>query len=312
MKQLYALHGLKEPSSQAPPPSFPLLIPLHLAQKINPLDPLDPLLLQFACAPLTSQIEPQKDPLQEKKAQITPKLLKKYPMRALLLPTSACAMHCRYCFRQNYPYAKNDSQGEEKRNTLALEAELSAIKSDPSLREIILSGGDPLSLSNRDLHHLVSAIEEMEQIERIRWHTRFPIGIPERVDQGLLNMIKQTKKRHLWVLHINHAKELDAKFLRYIDQVRQLGVPLLAQAVLLRGVNDHVETLYELSETLSNAGIIFYYLHQLDPVEGATSFWVDPQKGIELIEQLRRKTSGYGVPTFAQEIALEESKIALA
>ena len=311
---LYALHNKTVPKnileSTRTPAHFPLLLPLRLAKKINLDDPLDPLLLQFVPSnSLTNQIEPVKDPLAEMSAQITPRLLKKYSGRTLFLPTSACAMHCRYCFRQEYPYEK--SSPSKLGVQLFYQDELAAIKKDSSIQEVILSGGDPLSLSNAILHDIIQELESIPHIRRVRWHTRFLIGIPERVDEGLLKIFTRSHLTHYMVLHINHPREIDVDFSSYLKKLRFSGVTLLAQAVLLHQVNDHIDTLHELSESLSNAGVLFYYLHQIDPIEAACPFWVPPQKGKDLINALRERTSGYGVPTYVSEIAYEKSKTPL-
>lgn len=304
--QLYALHDLPPPK-QNQSSNFPLLVPLRLAMKMNLEDPFDPLYLQFVSGrSLTSKIQAEKDPLQEEPARITSRLLKKYKSRTLLLPTSACAVHCRYCFRQDYPYDRASPKAEEVASFY--QEEFSYIASNKSINEVILSGGDPLSLSNRSLKSLIEALEGISHLKRIRWHTRFPIAIAQRIDDGLIDLLENSSLTHIMVLHINHPAELDTHLSSHIKRLRQCGVPLLAQAVLLHRVNDDVDVLQELSERLSDDGIIFYYLHQVDPVEEACPFWVDPEKGKELIARLRERVSGYGVPTYVKEIAQEKSK----
>lgn len=307
--QLYGLHGLKS-SSIAQNGNFPLLVPLRLALKMNLEDPYDPLYLQFVTSgSLPPQITPEIDPLQELPAQLTSRLLKKYASRTLFLPTSACAMHCRYCFRQDYPYATSSPKKDQVRSFY--EKELESIAQNPSINEVILSGGDPLSLSNSILGEIVQALEGISHIQRIRWHTRFPIAIPQRIDEGLTRIIQNSPLTHIMVLHINHPSEIDSYFSACIKKLRLCAVPVLAQAVLLHRVNDDIDTLHQLSEALSDAGILFYYLHQVDPIEQACPFWVDPQKGKKLIAELRERVSGYGVPTYVQEIATKKSKTTL-
>lgn len=305
LEQLYSFLALspEEKETFANRTNFPILIPKRLAEKIDPQDPRDPILQQFV--PIKNELHSQEgyvcDPLNELEFQKTPKLLQKYKQRVLLVPTSACAMHCRYCFRQHYPYLK-DKQFHK---------ELEIIANNPELAEVILSGGDPLSLSNEELHALVVQLEKIPHITRLRWHTRFPIGIPERIDEHFLSIIKNSRFQMWWVFHINHAKELDEDIIRAIKKLRCAGGNTLAQAVLLKGVNDNTKALFELSEALSNAGICFYYLHQLDPVQGASHFWVDPKQAKKILEELRTLTSGYGIPLYVQEQAHQPSKTPL-
>jgi EF-P beta-lysylation protein EpmB len=283
--------------------AFPLLVPQRLAEKMEKGSVDDPLFKQFVgvkLESLTFDLD-KKDPVEDKAFQVEPKLLRKYEGRALLLCTSACAMHCRYCFRQNFPYEK------EK----LFEKEIEAIKADPSLKEIILSGGDPLSLSNRALKELFSELEKMDHVKRIRLHTRFPIGIPERIDQEFLFLFKFLQKQVYFVIHVNHPKELDIDVLSALKSIQKLGIPVLNQSVLLKGVNDSKEVQKELSLKLVDHGILPYYLHQLDEVEGARHFFVEKEVGHEIITHLKESLSGYAVPKYVQEIPGEPSKTAL-
>lgn len=274
---------------------FPLNLPLRLAQKIKKNHLNDPILLQFVPLTLEERSNPlfSSDPLQESNFCKEPKLLHKYEGRALLVATSACAMHCRYCFRKSFPYEKQ-VKGYEK--------ELAYIAADPSISEIILSGGDPLSLSNEALKELFNAIEAIAHIKRIRFHTRFPIGIPERIDEEFLDILKKSKCQVWFITHCNHPLELDSDVLAALKQIQHLGIPVINQSVLLKGVNDDATTLGALCNRLIDAGILPYYLHQLDPVEGAGHFNVPEERGKQLIAELASKTSGYGVPRYVKEI----------
>jgi EF-P beta-lysylation protein EpmB len=283
--------------------AFPLNLPFRLAQKIekNRLD--DPILRQFV--PLSAEEEPVdgflQDPLAESLFCKTPKFIHKYRSRALLIPTSACAMHCRYCFRRHFPYEVHDK---------SLQSEIALIAQDPSLEEIILSGGDPLSLSNTALETLLDALEAIPHIKRVRLHTRFPIGIPERLDEQFLSLLE--RRYQIWmVIHCNHPRELDDDVIAGLKGVMRCGIPVLNQAVLLKGVNDSVESLTLLCTRLVDSGILPYYLHQLDRVQGAHHFEVDEERGFALIEELRRQVSGYAVPQYVREIPGAESKIRL-
>ena len=274
---------------------FPLNLPLHIAQKIKKKSLDDPLLRQFL--PVKKEEETQEgfvfDPVSEQTFCKSPNLLSKYRSRALLIASRACAMHCRYCFRRHFPY--------EGGSTL-FEKELELISQDSTLSEVILSGGDPLSLPNKPLGQLIEKLSKIPHLKRVRFHTRFPLGIPERIDEGFLTILQKCPLQILFVLHCNHPNELDSTILTSLKQLQKLGIPILNQAVLLRGVNDDAETLKELFESLSNHGIIPYYLHQLDPVAGAAHFHVTESKGRQLMQELSKLLPGYAVPRYVKEV----------
>lgn len=282
-------------------PSFILNLPKRLAEKIQKSTLDDPILKQFV--PLKDELVRtdhfRDDPVGDTNCLKAPKLLHKYEGRVLLVVTSACAMHCRYCFRQNFNY---DSQ------KTAFEEELALIAADDSIHEVILSGGDPLSLSNEQLGLLLFKIDAIKHVQRIRFHSRFPVGIPERIDEDLLKILQRLSKQVWFVIHTNHAKELDETFFEAMKKIQVLGIPVLNQSVLLRGVNDSLEVLKELFEKLVDHGIFPYYLHQLDRVQGAQHFEVAEEKGIFLIEELRKCLPGYAVPKYVKEIYSEPSK----
>jgi KamA family protein len=211
-------------------------------------------------------------------------------------------MNCRFCFRQNYDYETQDK-------TFAQEIEL--IRQDPSLSEIILSGGDPLSLSNETLTNLIRQLDQIPHLERLRFHTRFPIGIPERIDKEFLALLEQIRLQVFFIIHSNHPSELDAQVLSALKKIQKLGIPVLNQAVLLHGVNDNIPTLKALCEKLAGNGILPYYLHQLDRVQGAAHFEVSEEKGRALIAELTELMSGYAVPKYVKEEAGEPSKTSL-
>lgn len=280
--------------------AFPLNLPRRLAQKMAKSDLNDPLLKQFL--PLGEELDLKNgftdSPVKDMRFQQSPRLLHKYRGRALLLVTGACAMHCRYCFRQNFPYAKGGDLHEE----------MELIAQDPTLSEIILSGGDPLALSDRALQAILQQLGAIAHLKRVRIHTRFPIGIPERITHQLLQILQNSRLQIWFVIHVNHPRELDRDVCTALKKVRLLGIPILNQAVLLKGVNDNVEVLCQLSAELADEGIAFYYLHQLDQVSGAHRFEVSESKGLDLIEQLRNRSSGYSVPTYVREIAGRSAK----
>jgi len=283
---------------------FPLNLPLRLAHKIKKNTWDDPILLQFLPLEKEKAVVPgfKADPVGDLEARKSSKLLKKYHGRALLVCTSSCAMNCRFCFRQNYDYESQDK-------TFAHEIEL--IRQDPTLSEIILSGGDPLSLSTETVSSLIRQLDVIPHLERLRFHTRFPIGIPERIDEAFLAMLEQIRLQVFFVIHSNHPAELDAQVLSALKKIQKLGIPVLNQAVLLRGVNDNITTLKALCEKLAGSGILPYYLHQLDRVQGAAHFEVSEEEGQALLAQLTELTSGYAVPKYVKETAGEPSKTSL-
>lgn len=282
-------------------PQFPLNLPLRLAKKIHKGTLDDPILRQF----LPTINENQQatdffiDPVGDQTFCKTSKLLHKYQGRVLLVCTSACAMHCRYCFRQNFEYDVTDQSFAD---------ELEVISKDPSIHEVILSGGDPLSLSDSTLHTLLQALVSLPHIRRIRFHTRFPIGIPERIDEHFLALLKDLPIQVWFVIHTNHVRELDEEILERLKRLQKIGIPILNQSVLLRGVNDTVDDLKDLCETLVDHGIIPYYLHQLDRVQGAAHFEVSEEVGLQLIKELSKRLSGYAIPKYVREIPGESGK----
>lgn len=282
-------------------PHFPLNMPYRLAQKVTKNTLEDPILKQFL--PLSEELIQKEgflcDPVGDGPSRKCAKLLHKYQKRALLITTSACAMHCRYCFRRNFPYENQDKTFLE---------ELSLIKEDISIEEIILSGGDPLSLSDEVLGGLIKNLEEIPHIKKIRFHSRFPIGIPERIDETFLNTLESCSKQIIFVIHCNHPKELDSDVLHALKKIQKLGIPVLNQAVFLKGINDDFETLKELLSTLTDHGILPYYLHQLDKAEGASHFEVPKEKGLSLLQELAACLPGYAIPKYVQEIAGKSSK----
>jgi EF-P beta-lysylation protein EpmB len=280
---------------------FVLNIPERLVAKMESrLD--DPILRQFL--PVAEEERTVggfvPDPLREGEAHRASRLLQKYAGRALLMPTSACGVHCRYCFRRHMEPEKG-----------GLEEALEEIANDETLREVILSGGDPLSLDNGVLEGLCGMLDGIAHLKRLRFHTRFPIGIPERIDEGFLQLLGRRRLQVWFVVHCNHPRELDPDVLEALGQVRRMGVPVLNQTVLLRGVNDDLATLKELFERLVDGGILPYYLHQLDRVAGTAHFEVEEERGHQLMGQLMQQLSGYAVPRYVREVAGEASKTLL-
>lgn len=282
--------------------TFPLSLPLRLAQKIEKGNAEDPILRQFLPTSKEERIAPGflLDPVGDQKARKETKLLYKYEGRALVVASGACAMHCRFCFRRNFDYDKEDKLFTE---------ELEKIGKTPSISEVILSGGDPLSLSNPILEELLCKLQDIPHVKKIRFHTRFPIGIPERIDSQFLSLLSKLRIQVVFVVHTNHPKELDSDIFAALKKMQLLAIPILTSSVLLRGVNDDVETLRTLFEMLTDHGILPYYLNQLDRVQGASHFEVPLSEGLELMRKLKTCLPGYAVPRYVQEIAGAPSKV---
>lgn len=278
---------------------FPLRVPLDYVARMRRGDPHDPLLRQIL--PLRQEQETPPgfvlDPVGDGPATAHPGLLQKYRGRALLITTGACPIHCRYCFRRHFPY--NEAHLGPEQLARALEH----IAQDPSLEEIILSGGDPLSLSNERLQRLSDQLAEIPHLKRLRIHSRMPIVLPQRVDEGFVDWLASLPWNTVMVVHANHGNELSPNVRAALGRVRATGTTLLNQAVLLHGVNDSVADLKALSESLFEAGTLPYYLHLLDRVQGAAHFEVAEQQARALLEQLRQQLPGYLVPRLVREQA---------
>lgn len=287
--------------------AFPLRVPRGFVGRMRRGDPRDPLLLQILPTAAEAAINPgfSDDPVGDLASEKAPGLLHKYGGRALLVTTGACAVHCRYCFRRNFPYAGHSAVAGR------LPAALAAIGQDASVHEVILSGGDPLTLSDRRLASLLGAIAAFGHVRRIRLHTRLPIVLPERVDAGLSQVLRKAGKPVVVVVHANHPREVDGPVTEALQGLRTCVDLLLNQSVLLRAVNDEPATLAELSERLFAAGVLPYYLHQLDPVAGAAHFAVSDAKASELYAALRARLPGYLVPQLVREVPGAAAKMPL-
>lgn len=288
--------------------SFPLFIPREYVARMKKGDPRDPLLLQVlpAGAELDSPAGFTADPVGDLAAAKSAGLLQKYDRRALLITTGACAIHCRYCFRRHFPYSEGPRSVEE------WEPALEIIRYDKSLDEVILSGGDPLTLVDEHLAGLAHRLANIPHLKRLRVHTRLPIMIPQRVNEQLIDWLRGTRLTPIMVVHANHANEIDDAVVAALGRLVDAGIPVLNQSVLLRGVNDTVAALIDLSRKLVDIRVMPYYLHQLDRVQGAAHFEVPVCRGIELIEEMRRHLPGYAVPRYVQEIAGDLNKRVLA
>ncbi|PRY72761.1 EF-P beta-lysylation protein EpmB [Halomonas ventosae] len=286
---------------------FEVRVPEAYLSRIRPGDPADPLLRQVLPLREEALATPGyvADPLAEAEHTPAPGLIHKYAGRVLLIASPACAVNCRYCFRRHFPYAENAPSRAQ------WEATLDHLRDDATLHEAILSGGDPLAASDRQLAWLVARLDAIPHLKRLRIHTRLPVVIPERIDDALLDWLTATRLQKVMVLHINHAHEIDAAVIAACRRLSDAGVTLLNQSVLLRGVNDSVEALAALSERLFEAGVLPYYLHVLDPVAGAAHFDVADVDARELVAGLREVLPGFLMPRLVREIPGEASKTPL-
>ena len=283
---------------------FPLRVPRGFVARMRRGDPRDPLLRQVL--PLDDEMRPMPgfglDAVGDGAAKTAPGVIQKYRGRALLVATGSCAIHCRYCFRRHFPYAEETAARDGWREAV------DRIRRDASIEEVLLSGGDPLSLSNGKLAELTGALADIPHLRRLRIHSRLPIVVPERVDDGLMGWLSTLPWPVTLVVHANHANEFDGTVDAALGRLRAAGVHLLNQAVLLRGVNDSVDALAALSERGFRAGVLPYYLHQLDRVAGVAHFEVDDAHARALHAGLAARLSGYLVPRLVREIPGDTGK----
>lgn len=287
-----------------PTAQFPVFVPLALLDRMEPGNASDPLLLQVL--PVGQENESPKhfsiDPLEESAATLQPGLLQKYQGRVLMIATGACAVHCRYCFRRHFPYQESPTSMAQWQSAI------DEIAADESIEEVILSGGDPLTIVDGKLEELVAALDAISHLKRLRVHTRLPIMIPARVTDGLVALLSHSRLQSFMVIHANHQNELDESVAAALGRLAAAGVTLLNQSVLLRGINDDAEALIGLSKRLLELRVLPYYLHQLDQVVGTSHFEVTPQRGIELVNEMRAALPGYAVPRFVKELPGEPNK----
>lgn len=306
LKMLDLTHLAGQISDQAAA-QFPLRVPMGFVAKMRRGDSNDPLLRQVL--PILDEEQLAEgfslDAVGDAAAKGGTGVIHKYRGRALLITTGSCAIHCRYCFRRHFPYA-----GETAASQHWSEA-IDYLKSDPSITEVILSGGDPLSLSTAKLKELTDALARLPHIKRMRIHTRLPVVLPERIDDELLAWLENLSWPVAIVIHANHANELTDDVADAVAKLRNRHITVLNQAVLLKGVNDNVQGQIELSERLFEIGVLPYYLHQLDKVQGAAHFQIDDQQARDIHQSMLRALPGYLVPKLVQEIAGEASKTPL-
>jgi EF-P beta-lysylation protein EpmB len=287
---------------------FPLLVPRPYVARIRPGDPRDPLLLQVLPQRRESNqaADFTTDPVGEVHGAPTCGLLHKYRGRALIVASSVCAVHCRFCFRRHFPYPELPKPPDR------WQPALERVAQDTSIREVILSGGDPLVVDDDSLAELAERVAAIRHVRRLRLHTRMPIVIPQRVTDELLSWLRATRLAPIVVVHVNHPAEIDSQVAAALGRLVDAGVPVLSQSVLLAGINDRVDVLVKLFERLVELRVMPYYLHQLDRVAGAAHFEVPESTGARLIQELRARLPGYAVPRYVRETPGESSKRPLA
>tara|TARA_R110002110_G_scaffold400317_1_gene616598 strand:- start:14024 stop:15046 length:1023 start_codon:yes stop_codon:yes gene_type:complete len=286
-------------------PQFPLRVSLSFANKIQKSAPYDPLLRQVLSTKSESLFSDKfvTDPLQEATKNPIPGLLHKFSNRVLLTVTQACPVHCRYCFRRHFPYSEN------KLNKAHWPQIKRYLQEHKNIHEVVLSGGDPLMLTDAHLANLMGLLEEIPHIQIIRFHTRMPVMIPERISPNLIKILQQSTKKIVLVYHINHANELCEDIKAGVAKLKNIGCTVLNQNVLLKGVNDNITDLTKLCWSLFQADILPYYIHLLDSVAGAQHFDVPLEQALKLEQALMAELPGYCVPKFVKEIPGKPSKI---
>ncbi|KOO06541.1 EF-P beta-lysylation protein EpmB [Vibrio hepatarius] len=285
---------------------FAQRVPQSFVERMQKGNPFDPLLRQVL--PLSAEFEVHpgysNDPLQEQNNDI-PGLLHKYRNRALMIVKGGCAINCRYCFRRHFPYQEN------KGNKATWQQSLDYLAQHDELNEVILSGGDPLMAKDDELRWLIDHIADIPHIKRLRIHSRLPVVIPARVTDELVSLLAGTRLQVILVTHINHAQEINQELSDALSKLKRVGVTLLNQGVMLKGVNDSVDAQVQLSEALFDSGVLPYYIHVLDKVQGAAHFYISDQQAKAIMAGVIERVSGYLVPKLTREIGGRSSKTPL-
>lgn len=283
-------------------PEFPLHVPRTFIERMEKRNPHDPLLLQVAPSreELSSAEGYIADPLKEREFTLSGGVVKKYANRALVITTQACPVHCRYCFRRHFDYSSNQIAD--------FQSTLETLANDPSIFEVIMSGGDPMTISNAKLNAFVQQLEDLNHITILRIHTRFPVMIPQRITPALVEILSRTRLKVVVVVHINHPNEIDDSVQQAIQLLRRAQIEVFNQSVLLKGINDSVETLSRLMRSVFEIGVVPYYLHLFDPIAGAHHYDVRHTTASALWKKLQAQLPGYLVPRLVREIPHEPSK----
>jgi EF-P beta-lysylation protein EpmB len=305
-RELLSLLGLNHLADRLPADDagFSLRVPRGFVARMRPGDAHDPLLRQVLPQLAEMALAPgfTTDAVGDLAAREAQGVLHKYQGRALLIASGSCAVNCRYCFRRHFPYGDEIAAAGQWRQALE------HVRQDTSINELILSGGDPLALSTSKLEELSHGLADLAHVTRLRIHTRLPIVLPERIDTPFTDWLKSLPLQKVVVLHANHANEFDDSVDAACARMRDAGATLLNQSVLLRGINDDAGTLTALSERMFAAGVLPYYLHQLDRVQGAAHFEVPDAQAQSLIEDMRGRLPGYLVPKLVREVGGDPSK----
>ena len=304
--ELLELVDLGYLADQLPPADagFQMRVTRSFVARMRRGDRQDPLLLQV----LPQLVELDQvpgfvdDPVGDLDARAAHGVLHKYEGRALLIASGSCAVNCRYCFRRHFPYGAEMAAASQWQQALA------HLRQDTSVNELILSGGDPLSLATHKLEELSHGLADIAHVKRLRIHSRLPVVLPERIDDAFLAWLNSLPQQKVVVLHANHANEFDASVDAACARMRAAGVTLLNQSVLLRGINDSADAISNLSERMFAAGVLPYYLHQLDRVQGAAHFEVNDARARALMDEVRARLPGYLVPKLVREVAGDGSK----
>lgn len=304
--ELLTMLGLERmiPQLPAADAGFPIRVPGDFVRRMRYGDPKDPLLLQVL--PQRAELDTDHgldDAVGDQAARVGSGLIQKYHGRALFIASGACAIHCRYCFRRHFPYAEETAAANHWQQAVQW------ARHHPDVKEIILSGGDPLALATAKLAELTDELAQLPHIHRLRIHTRLPVVLPQRVDNELLDWLHTLPWPTVMVLHCNHANELDGRVAEACAALRVAGVHLLNQSVLMKGVNDDIDVLSALSVRLFDNGVLPYYLHQLDPVRAAMHFLVDDECAIALHASMRARLPGYLLPRLVREVPGAEAKL---
>ena len=282
---------------------FPVRVPLPFIKRMKKKDINDPLLKQVM--PLKSEFVVTEgfttDPLQEHDS-VAEGLLHKYKNRVLMIVKAGCAINCRYCFRRHFPYQENSP------NKQRWQQALNYIADHNEISEVIFSGGDPLMANDDYLAWLVGKVEAISHVKRLRIHTRLPVVIPNRITDKLVSILADSRLKATMVFHINHSNEINEEFVNALEPLKIARIPLFNQSVLLNGINDDADTLIKLSETMFDAGIIPYYLHLFDPVQGAAHFDVKEEKAINIVNDMLKALPGFLMPKLVREIAGQTNK----
>ncbi len=282
---------------------FPVLVPPHFVAKMERGNPNDPLFLQVICQEQEFlQVDGfSKDPLAEQHFP-APNILHKYRNRLLFMIKNSCAVNCRYCFRRHFPYAENKGSKENWQQALMY------IAQHHEIEEVIFSGGDPLMAKDEELEFLFNELAKIPHLRRLRIHSRLPVVIPSRITDKFCMLLQTLPLQTILVTHINHPNEIDDKLYLTMTKLKKVGVTLLNQSVLLKNINDNAEILKKLSDKLFAVGILPYYLHLLDKVEGAAHYYISDEQALQIYHHLQTLTSGYLVPKLAREIGGEKNK----